>query len=167
MAKSIRIPKATLGDVYCVTINAAQKGYFQYVADDSTQLHSNVVQVFRARYLIAEQPPLSEVAQSATEFFSHVILKIGLRNKYWEYVGNTAFSPPVNVLFRNSGDYGNPKVLSSSDWWVWKIGNPAKRIGVLKGDHRNAYIGLVVPPDSLVYRMRNGTYDFIYPQMSS
>lgn len=41
---------------------------------------------------------------------------------------------------------------------------PHSPVGPLGGNDRSAEVGIVVPPDSLVYRMKNGVYDFYYPE---
>lgn len=166
MANSFKGFKLKLGDVFCVSVDAATKGYFQYVADDVSQMSSHVVKVFGERYPITTEPPLTSVVQGSAAFFAHVIIQFGLRSGLWSRVGNAPYAPPTDVLFRDSGDDGNPKVQVSSDWWIWRVGKPARRVGVLKGDDRKAYVGSVVPPDSLVHRMRTGVYDFVYPQMA-
>ena len=71
------------------------------------------------------------------------------------------------MWFRGSGDSGRragtPPVTVSRDWWVWRVGERHEHVGELAPRFHTAEIGAVVAPDSLVHRMRTGSYDFIYP----
>jgi hypothetical protein len=87
----------------------------------------------------------------------------GIGLGFWEKVGNIANVGKVNAVFRDSGDYGNPEVKVSQDWWIWKLNEEQKRVGKLEGENQKAEIGSVIPPDSIVHRMRTGKYDFVYP----
>lgn len=47
MARLVNLKR---GDIFEVTINDAEKMYFQYICNDSLQLNSNVIRVFKKRY---------------------------------------------------------------------------------------------------------------------
>jgi hypothetical protein len=67
------------------------------------------------------------------------------------------------MLFRDSDDYGDPSVRVSERWYVWKPNEPVRTVGRLTGNLRNAEIGVVLPPSSVVERIRTGMYGIQYP----
>ena len=150
------------GDIFEVELDGG-RGYFQYVGRDATQLQSDVVQALAARHTTPVQPEELDLSRGATAFFSHVMLNAGVKRGFWQRVGHAAFTEPSDVLFRDSSDYGNPEVKVSRNWLVWTMNRPQVFVGPLTGRNREAEIGIVVPPDSLVHRMRTGRYDFVYP----
>jgi hypothetical protein len=151
-----------IGDVFSVKIDNKDKKYFQYIISDLTQLNSDVIRAFKKTYPIKANPDLSEVVDGEVEFYAHCVTKLGLKMNYWERVGNISNVGNFdNVLFRSNGDLSQPKV--SHNWWVWKINEEKKPVGKLEGENRKAEIGMVISPDSIVYRMQTGEYDFVYP----
>ncbi|NML22437.1 hypothetical protein HHL16_16250 [Pseudoflavitalea sp. G-6-1-2] len=154
-----------IGDVFSAKVNSNKKKYFQYIISDITQLNSDVIRVFKNSYPIDSNPDLNDVISGEVEFYAHCITKLGVKMGYWNLIGNI---PDVgrtdHILFRDSGDYGNPTIKVSQDWWVWKINEDQKRVGELLGENQKAEVGLVINPESIVYRMRTGEYDFkAYP----
>jgi hypothetical protein len=82
----------------------------------------------------------------------------------WEKVGNLAETgSPDQILFRDSSDYGNPRISVSHNWWVWKINQDQQQVGRLLGLNRDAEIGIIVRPADIVSRVISGRYDFFYP----
>jgi hypothetical protein len=104
------------------------------------------------------------VAKGDIEFYAHVLLPPGLKLGFWRNVGHAPAPENIDVAFRNTNDYGNPSIRVSKNWHVWRVNEPFERVGELRGRYRDAEIGVVVAPDSLVFRMQNGRYDFVYPQ---
>jgi hypothetical protein len=155
--------RAQIGDIYAVDLGDNTKKYFQHIADDQSQLGSAVIRVFKTAYPVIAEPELNEVTSGKVEFFAHVFIKFGITLKVWERVGNVPFSGQIDVVFRDSGDYGSPEVAVSDDWWVWRINEEARRVGKLAGADRLAEIGIVVAPPHLVERMQTGVYSFKYP----
>ena len=137
--------------------------FFQYVADDRSQLDSNVVRAFQETHDAQESPDLQRIASGEVHFHAHVFLATGVEQGFWRKIGHAKPPSKVGVLFRDSNDYGDPAVKVSRDWYVWKTSSRFKDVGELKPRYQEAEIGVVVPPESLVHRMRNGRYDFIYP----
>ena len=155
-----------IGDIFSVALDDKNKKYFQYVADDLTQLNSYVIRCFKKKYPIDETADLREVVKDEVEFFAHVILKFGIKLKVWEKVGSVSEIGKVEALFRDSNDYGNPAIKVSNNWYVWKINEPFKKVGRLEGENRKAEIGIVVSPACILQRMRLGRYTFVYPDYS-
>lgn len=157
----------SIGDVFEVHLAPSVVGFFQYVARDSSQLNSHVVRVFGGEFREDEVPDVSQIVRSDVDFYAHVFLSVGAKQKFWRKVARADVVGEVDVLFRNSSDYGKSKHKTSNNWFVWRIDSPYRHVGALSGPYRNAEVGVVVPPDSLVYRMKNGSYDFFYPEPES
>lgn len=151
-----------IGDVFSVKIDNNSKKYLQYIVSDLTQLNSDVIRVFKKLYPLNDNSDLSEIVNGEVEFYAHCITKLGLKMGYWVSVGNIADIGNFDeILFKSSGD--SPQTKLSQNWWVWKINEEQRQVGKLTGKERKAEIGSVIPPDSIVYRMRTGKYDFVYP----
>lgn len=157
-----------LGDIFSVNLTNGKK-YFQYVADDLTQLNSNVIRAFKRVYPLNQYPELSEITQDQCDFHAHCIIKFGLKLGLWEKVGNYDREVRIeDIWFRNTNDYGtkagNTPVKLSTNWYVWKINDKNfTKVGRLEGNYRNAEIGIVVIPQDIVDRMQDGHYHFAYP----
>lgn len=159
-----------IGDIFCVEINNNSKRYFQYITNDSKQLNSDVIRVFKKLYPIELQTDLLDIINDEIFFYAHCVTKWGVKLNYWDKVGNVKEVGEFNhILFRDTNDYGIRKggehIKISNNWYVWRIGdNEFERVGELVGDNRNAEIGMVINPESIVYKIVNGIYDFpFYP----
>jgi len=153
-----------IGDVFFAKIDNNSKKYFQYITNDLTQLNSDVIRVFKKVHPINSNPDLSEVVKDEVEFYAHCVTKWGIKLGFWETAGNIVDVGITDcILFKDSGDYGNPHVKISDDWWIWKVNKQQRQVGTLEGENCKAEIGIVISPDSIVHRMRTGEYDFVYP----
>lgn len=158
-----------IGDVFSVKIDESNKKYFQLVAFDLAQLNSDVIRAFKKKYPLNANPDLLEIINDDIDFYAHCVTKIGLKMSYWESVGNiTDIGSTENILFRGTNDSGSKpgeQIKISYNWYIWKINDgDFTRVGKLEGKNRKAEIGSVIPPDSIVHRMRTGKYDFVYPE---
>jgi len=172
MASSSTVKKTVvtnIGDIFSVTLGDKKK-YFQLIARDLTQLNSDVIRAFRTAYPITANPSPSEIIKGEVDFYAHCVTKWGVQLGYWEKIGHCDNVGRLeHILFRDTNDYGrNPaaeRVKLSNNWHVWRIGDERfTDVGKLKGENRQAEIGLVINPESIVYRMRTGEYDFpFYP----
>lgn len=155
--------RSRIGDLYEVRLDDSAVRYFQCVTEDETQLNSDVVRVFKNTYEAGAAVDANDVVVDEISFHAHVFVAIGLKEGAWRYAGYAQPPKSIDVLFRDSDDYGNPEVAVSRNWFVWKPNCRAKSVGKLSSKFQRAEIGVVVPPDSLIYRMRHGAYDFLYP----
>lgn len=153
--------RTTIGDIYSVKIDSNHRKYFQFVASDITQLNSDVIRAFKKIYTIDEMPSLQEIIGGEVEFYAHCIVKWGIQLGFWQKVGNIKEVGTVGRYFKSTND--DQRVKVSQNWWVWKINEEHRFVGKLEGEYRDAEEGSVIPPDSIVYRMRTGTYNFVYP----
>jgi hypothetical protein len=151
-----------LGDIFIVKLDDCQK-YFQYVADDMTMLNSRVIRVFEKKYLLESMPDLTEIAQGDIDFYAHTSVKLGIKLGLWEKVGNSPVLGEIDVIFRDSKDYGENKVAISERWYIWRINEEFRYVGKLKGENRNAEIGIVKAPVDIFERIKTGRYSYSYP----
>jgi len=159
-----------IGDVFSVKIDESTKKYFQLIAYDLQMLNSDVIRAFEKKYPMNETPPLSEIINGEVEFYAHCVTKWGVKLGYWEKIGS---NPDVgqldHILFRETSDWGpvpaTPEtVYISEKWYVWRINDDDfTDVGKLEGENRNAEIGPVMPPKSIVERMQTGKYYGYYP----
>ena len=66
-----------IGDIFCVELGNGYKSYFQYIANDMTQLNSSVIRAFVGRYPMDYKPDMAELVKSDVAFYAHTILKMG------------------------------------------------------------------------------------------
>jgi len=153
-----------IGDFFSARLAGGSKKYFQFIASDLTQLNSDVIRVFKKQYPIEEKPSLSKIAQRDIEFYAHCVIKLGVKLGYWEKVGYLSqIGNTEKIIFRSSTD--DRRTESSSNWWIWKIGEDQRYVGKLTGMYKEAEIGSVIAPDSILHRMKTGEYDFVYPSI--
>lgn len=163
LKKSVRIV-TKVGDIYFVKVNDQSKKYFQYITNDITQLNSDVIRTFKKEYQINSNPNLEEIINDDIDFYSHCVVKLGIKMGYWKKIGNIKDVGNINnILFRSSGDYGNPKITISYNWWVWKINEYQKQVGKLEGTNQKAEIGSVFSPPAIVERIKTGKNNIVYP----
>lgn len=157
-----------IGDVFSVKLDDGTKKFFQYVANDLTQLNSDVIRGFKNEYDLNAEPDLLEIVRSEVDFYAHCITKFGIKMGLWERIGNTSEIGDLKaILFRGSSDSGarpGEQVQISDKWYVWHINdNDFTVVGKLEGENRRAEIGVVVNPYDIVDRLKTGKYNFFYP----
>ncbi len=152
-----------IGDIFSVKINNQYKKYFQYIANDLTQLNSDVIRSFESQFLLDSEPEFSEITSGNIEFYAHCVVSLGVKLGCWEKVGHTNEVGDLDILFRDSNDYGTSDVEISRDWYIWEINKRTKQVGVLKEKYQTLDIGSVVNPYDIVERMQTGSYSFVYP----
>src|SRR5256885_10293319 len=112
--------KTKIGDLFSVPLDSSTKKYFQYIANDLSQLNSDVIRAYVEPNPIDAKPDLGDVAKGEVEFHAHVVIKWGLKATLWEKVGSAPCGDRLYVVFRDTNDYGN-KVEISNNWYVWRI----------------------------------------------
>ncbi|PKP22171.1 MAG: hypothetical protein CVU05_05095 [Bacteroidetes bacterium HGW-Bacteroidetes-21] len=156
-----------IGDIFSVKLENKRKKYFQFIAKDSAQLNSDVIRAFKIDCQIDSDPNINDIINSEVDFYAHCIIRWGVKMDLWEKVGSELSFEKPDVLFRDSDDYGSrpgEQVKISYKWYVWRINEDYKFVGELAGENQKAEIGVVISPDSIVYRMQTGKYDFKYPE---
>lgn len=153
-----------LGDVFFVKLDDVSKKYFQYVTNDLSQLNSDVIRVFEKIYPIDVEFNVDDVINGKVEFYAHTSVNAGVKRRMWQRIGRAPYPREIDVLFRDSRDYGNPNILYSEQWYVWRINEAFCYIGKLKKEYHNSEVGIIISPDCIVHRMQTGKYDFFYPK---
>lgn len=162
--KSVR---TKIGDVFAVQVGNGLKKYFQYIANDRSQLNAEVIRVFVKSYPVEAEPDLLTVVVDEVEFHAHVMIVLGIKMGLWVKAGHTTKIADGDVLFRTTDEIGfgpgSVPVNVSDDWWTWRINEKPRRVGRLEGEDRKAEIGMVISPVHIVDRMKTGKYHFVYP----
>ena len=156
-----------VGDVFEVPLDVRTKKYFQYIANDRSQLGADVIRAFTKLYVVGDEPKIEHIVDGDVEFHAHVVINWGIKMRLWRRVGNSSDLGTQKMLFRDTDDYGvkegESPIEISENWYVWRIDEPFQHVGRLEGANRAAEIGVVVSPVDIVARMRTGKYDFVYP----
>lgn len=155
--------KYKVGDIFSVNLANDRKKHFQYIGNDLTQLNSEVIRAFSKDYGIKETPSLYDITNDDIDFHAHCVLNFGVKFGFWNKIGSIKSKEILDIMFRDSEDYGNPEINISEKWWVWKVNEEQKFVGKLIGEDVISEIGIVISPDSIVYRIQNGKYNFVYP----
>jgi hypothetical protein len=157
-----------IGNIFEVTLKSGERRYFQYIANDLTQLNSSVIRVFKRKYATDEKVDFEALLESEVEFNVHTMLKPGIQLGYWRKVGTSdKIGNPSNILFRETEDSGrgvnDQPVLISHKWFVWRIGEEYRNVGRLVGENRLAEQGGVMPPIAIMNRLETGDYQYFIP----
>jgi hypothetical protein len=158
-----------IGDVFSVRVDENNKKFFQYIANDLTQLNSDVIRAFKEVYPLDVDLDLSEIISGEVDFYAHCVTKFGIKMGLWEKIGNIQYEGQLNrVLFRDSNDYGHRQgdepITISENWYIWKVNdNEFTKVGKLEGDSRKAYVGLVFNPLGIIELLKGNKYPINYP----
>lgn len=149
-----------IGDIFCVEIENANKAYFQYIANDMTQLNSSVIRIFKKRYPMDYVFNIEDVVSDDVEFYTHTILKFGIQENCWYKAGNSMDVGNIkDIMFRLYHDEDIVNRVKSYDWYVWKINGKCKDIGELTEYYRrHADLGYVYPYTNIIERIKTGEY---------
>lgn len=160
-----RVRNTKVGDIFAAKIDDKHKKYLQYIISDMSQLNSDVIRAFSKTYPLEANPSLEDIIKDKVDFYAHCSTKAGIKKSLWEKVGNISNVGQIDhILFRDSGDFGNPQVKISDDWWVWKINEPFMYVGKLEGEYKNAEIGVVFQPERIINKLKTGSYLIAYPE---
>jgi len=158
-----------IGDIFFVELEAGRKKYFQYIANDLTQLNSDVIRVFKQEYPLKEITNYTELLSGEIDFHAHTMINVGVKLNFFHKEGKDLISPDLNsIIFRDTNDYGQKEgeepIRVSNNWHIWRINDEKFTwVGELKGENRKAEIGIVIPPYAIVDRTKTGKYNFVYP----
>lgn len=158
-----------IGDVFSAKLDNNSKKYFQYIANDLTQLNSDVIRGFKKEYAIDSNPDLSEIINDEINFYAHCNTKLGVKMGLWDKVGNiTEVGLVKKILFKGAGDYarkaGEEPIKTSKQWYVWRVNDEEfTQIGELYGEYKNANIGLVINPNGVIELLKGNKYPSNYP----
>jgi len=154
--------KLEIGDVFEVPVNGKFKNYFQFIAIDESQLRSDVIKVFAKNHSLNERPKVADIVRGAVGFYAHCVIKVGIRENYWQKIGNDPDVGQNDVIFRASKDFGRSDIAVSDRWEVWSLGQNRSYVGNLSGRLLLAEPGEVFPPYEVVHRIVHGEYQQPY-----
>jgi hypothetical protein len=157
----------TVGSIFRVDLEPGRCKYFWCVGKDTSQLHSDLIVVFRRSYDPALPLDVEAIVADDVEFYCHVLIPIGKKLGSWKKVGFRHLDRIFPMQFRGSADYGDPSIRVSERWYVWTPNRQYRDVGRLTGDLTRAELGMVMPPDSIVERMRTGRYGIQHPTYDS
>ena len=153
MAKRIMIRK---GDIFCVEVDTKFKCYFQYIANDLSQLSSPVIRVFSKHYPMDYVPNLDEIVTDKVSFYAHTFIKFGLDLNLWHKVGNHKDMGNLDIVyFRWLEDIG-PDIVKSYKWYIWRLNGPTVRVGEMTEEYWDYDIGVVFPCARIINRIKGG-----------
>ena len=66
-----------IGDIFSVTLDNGNLRFFQYIANDWTDLNSSVIRVFKKEYPKGYELNPEEVVSDDVDFYAHTILRMG------------------------------------------------------------------------------------------
>jgi|GEM_PF-1947001 len=156
-------PQSRIGDIFEVKGNGLYR-YFQFAALDITQLNSDVVAVYKG--VFSEPQKVEDIAILPVDFFSHTTVRVGLP-KYWQKIGKGPIVNTSLAIFKDVDDLDEEDAAasakgSSDQWCIWHIGEDFTKVGEYKNVPEHAELGLVFNAESLVMRILEGRYDFVY-----
>jgi hypothetical protein len=99
--------RTKIGDVFSVPLEGLGKKYFQYIANDLTQLNSDVIRAFVKTYPTDSSLDLREAVKGDVDFYAHVVIKWGIKMNLWQKVGNVSYSERLDVLLYPAGTTGS------------------------------------------------------------
>ncbi len=170
MAK--RIKAAQPGDIFKVTLEDKEVGFFQYMLLDPCQLNSEVIRVFRYRSKEVANYNLEEIAKSDVDFYAHVVIPFGYDLDLWEKIGNVPLEKGYIIpLFRDTSgikhEFEGRKIIykKTDQWQVWRAGDPfdfRKKLGWITEENESIDLGMVKAPLEIIHKMKTGEYSFPY-----
>lgn len=140
-----------IGNIFCINVEGKYLRYFQYIANDLSQLNSSVIRVFKKKYPIDYEFNAEEVVEDEVELYAHTILSQGIREGLWTKVGKSknvgAFE---NIIFKGKmlvKSYLAVEEEKSFEWAIWRINGERIRLGyVLPAEFKQgAFVGGVAP----------------------
>lgn len=158
-----------IGNVFCAEIDGKYKVYFQYIANDMSQLNSSVIRVFKRRYPLDANPKMDDIVKDDVIFHMHTVLRVGIEDGIWYKVGRSndlGLDQLSKVWFGSVPDsiFNWEKMQSipcnpEETLYVWHVNE--KRIRVdksLQNQYDNIEPGSVVPFIVIISRIKYG-YD--------
>ena len=67
-----------IGDIFSVTLDNGNSRFFQYIANDLTNLNSSVIRVFKKEYPKGYELNPEEVVSGDVDFYAHTVLRCGI-----------------------------------------------------------------------------------------
>ena len=148
-----------IGNVFCVEVESQYKMYFQYVANDMTQLNSSVIRVFKTKYAIDAKPDIESIVNDEVWFYAHAILRMGIADDVWYKCGKSKnIGTTENITFRSYSELFPNKITVSHNWYIWKINQGFIDVGTLPEEYRKYDMGSVYTPYFIYEKIKTGKF---------
>lgn len=148
-------------------LESGRKKYFQYVANDLTQLNSDVIRCFEVDFDPTEEVDFERLIDCPVQFYAHCVIKLGLKMGLWRKVDSVEDVGSTDILFRGTQDYGRkigePPIRISGNWHIWRTNEEFQHVGRLNEEGKKAFIGLVFNPLGIIELMNERQYPVNYP----
>jgi hypothetical protein len=152
-----------IGDLYAIDLDENQVGFFQHVANDTTQLSSHVICVFDVTQQKNTTPDFEQVTCSSVRFYAHVLLKAGEVLKLWKKVGRVPIVNKTLPTWYMTADV-DWTAATSQNWLTWLTNQPMTTVRLGNNYLKDAEIGVVINPQNIKTRLLNGRYQLAHPQ---
>ena len=158
-----------IGDIFCVDFQDGTKGYFQYIANDRTQLTSSVIRAFKTHYPVDMKISMDEIVQDEVAFYSHTILRAGVAENAWYKVGKSqdlGIDELKEVIFSQTLECRSDIlkcvwVDPLTNWYIWHINEEMDNIGILpRYLHNVVELGVIKSYLDIVTRMKYGYFTY-------
>ena len=156
-----------IGDVFCVELDNNTKGFFQFIAIDSTCMNSSVIRVFMKRYPVDKEVSIEDIVSDKVDFYTHTILRAGIDNNTWCKVGKSqdiGENDMQKIYFGLAHEFKHENfklipVDPMSNWNIWQINACHIFVGSLPKElHGHVEDGSVMPFHLIKARMISGYY---------
>lgn len=148
------------GDIFEVITDKGTKKYFQYIAKDISDLHSDVIRIFKKEYDLNDSPSSQDIVNGEIDTYMHTYIQLGIKAKLWRKYDWNRNIGALNIYFRDAKDYGQHpgEKFVSKQWEVWIINSNREYVGILPDMYYNSYPGLVSMPNAVIHRINYGEY---------
>ena len=99
---------------------------------------------------------LEEIVNDDIDFYTHTSLKIGIKEGYWQKIGNHKEIGDINIYFRTVGELETSDLNKSHHWLVWRVNGKQQDIGELKGEYKKYDLGSLFPSIWVLNKIRTG-----------
>ena len=145
-----------IGDIFCVKLDDGRQRFFQYIANDMTNLNSSVIRVFKRAYPYDYILNAEEVVKDDVDFYAHTVLRIGIAEGYWQKIGKHSDVGDVEHIYFRTYIY-NAVQHKDRIWKMWQINNEWETIGKLTKYYKiKSDLGYVFPYIDIVERIKTG-----------
>lgn len=150
-----------IGDIFCVEIDDKYKTFFQYICNDSSQLSSPVVRVFKRFYSLNSMPSIDEIVNDEVSFYVHTFIRVGMHLGIWYKVGKCKdVGDTSNIFFKIYSDvnFGLTGQTKSYNWSVWRINCKWEFLGEMKDEFRDYNMGFIYSYQNIVEKIKTGKF---------
>ena len=131
-----------IGDIFCAKLDDGRQRFFQYIANDLTNLNSSVIRVFKKAYPSDYSLNTEEVIDDEIDFYTHTVLKFGIIENLWQKVGkNSDVGDTEHIYFRMY--IYDAKNHRDRIWQMWQINKEWKIIGRLTKHHQHKLLSWI------------------------